>query len=143
MKVLHLSSGNLYGGVERMLVTLAKYRASVPEMIPEFGLCFRGRLWDELTATGVPVHDLGAVRVSRPWTVWKARRKAAALLPKFDVAITHMNWPHAVFAPAANRVGVPVIKKLTGVRRNERDCPNEDQLIDKVELFRSETAPTG
>lgn len=109
MKVLHLSAGNLYGGVERMLVTLAKHRASMPDLVPEFGLCFRGRLWDELTATGVPVHDLGAVRASRPWTVWKARRNAAALLPNFDVAIAHTNWPHAVFAPAAKRVRVPVV----------------------------------
>ena len=69
LKVLHLSAGNLYGGIETFLTTLARMRHLAPGMEPEFGLCFRGRLWDELVATGVPVHDFGPVRLSRPWTV--------------------------------------------------------------------------
>ena len=107
MRVLHLYSGNLYGGIERMLATLAACRHLAPEMEPEFGLCFRGRVWDELTAAGVPVHDLGPVRVSRPWTVRRARRQLAGLLreDRFDVVACHANWPHAVFAPTIRAAG--------------------------------------
>ena len=63
MKVLHLTSGNLYGGIETYLLTLARFRHLCPTMEPHFGLCFPGRIRDELTATGVGVHDLGPVRV--------------------------------------------------------------------------------
>ena len=76
-RVLHLSAGNLYGGVETLLITLARHWALCPEMTPEFGLCFRGRIWEELTECGVMVHDMGSVRFSRPWTVWRARRGRA------------------------------------------------------------------
>ena len=79
MKVLHLSAGNLYGGLETFLTTMARLREMSPEMEPEFGLCFHGRLWDDLVATGVPVHDFGPVRLSRPWTVWRALAAAPGL----------------------------------------------------------------
>jgi hypothetical protein len=34
------------------------------------------------------------------------------------------------------------VKKIANVRKNDRDCPIEDQKINKVELFRSESTPT-
>lgn len=111
MRVLHLYAGNLYGGIERMLTTVAGCRHLAPEMEPEFGLCFRGRLWDELAATGVPVHDLGPVRVSRPWTVRRARGRLRGLLKerRFDAVGCHANWPHAVFAPAVRAAGIRLV----------------------------------
>src|SRR5262245_2790949 len=80
-------------------------------MAPEFSLCFRGRLWDELQATGATVHDLGEVRFSRPWSVWRARRGLRALLSRehFDVVACHACWPHALFAPVVRRVEVPLV----------------------------------
>lgn len=107
MRVLHLYSGNLYGGVERMLTTLAACRHLAPELEPEFALCFRGQLWDELTAAGAPVHDLGRVRVSRPWTVWRARRRLEGVLAATaaDVVVCHCCWPLALFGPTALRRG--------------------------------------
>lgn len=114
MKVLHLYAGNLYGGIETLLVTLARQRHLCPEMEPHFGLCFRGRLWDELTAAGVPVHDLGAVRFSRPWTVLAARRRLRQLFQetRFDAAVTHACWPHAVFAPVVKKAGVRLVNAV-------------------------------
>ena len=77
LKVLHLYAGNLYGGVETLLATMARLRHLAPGMESEFGLCFHGRLWNELVSTGVAVHDFGPVRLSRPWTVLRARAAAA------------------------------------------------------------------
>ena len=110
-RVLHLYAGNLYGGIERLLDTLARLKHLAPEMEPEFGLCFRGRMWDELAAAGVPLHDLGAVRISRPWTVLRARRTLKALLKqrKYDAVVCHACWPHVVFAPAVRAAGVRLI----------------------------------
>ncbi len=116
MKVLHLSAGNLYGGVETFLTTLARLREMSPEMEPKFGLCFRGRLWDELVATG-PVHDFGPVRLSRPWTVWRARGRLRQLLAETwpEVVITHDFWPHTVFAPVVRQAGIRLIQFIHGM----------------------------
>ena len=116
MKVLHLYSGNLYGGIETLLTTMARLRHLAPGMEPEFGLCFRGRLWDELVATGVPVHDLGPVRLSRPWTVWRARggcdRFWRTAGPRWWSPTT--SWPHTVFAPVVRRAGIRLVHFVHG-----------------------------
>lgn len=108
MRVLHLGAGNLFGGVETFFVTLAKLRHLAPDMEPEFGLCFRGRLWDELTAAGVPVFNLGEVRVSRPWTVLRARERLRKVMAdrRYDVVVVHSGWVHLAFASEVRRNGV-------------------------------------
>ena len=110
MTLLHLYAGNLFGGIERLLITLAKFRSLTPDVVPEFALCFRGQLWNELEAEGVPVHDLGGVRFSRPWTVLAARRNLKRLLAakKYDAVACHAAWPHAVFASTVKTAGIPL-----------------------------------
>jgi glycosyltransferase involved in cell wall biosynthesis len=114
VRVLHLAAGNLFGGVETYLLTLARLRHLCPRMEPQFGVCFPGRLRDELAAAGVPVHDLGAVRVSRPWTVLRARRRLRRVIreQRIDVVVTHASWPHAVFAHAVRRGGARLVNML-------------------------------
>jgi glycosyltransferase involved in cell wall biosynthesis len=116
VRVLHLTAGNLFGGIETYLVTLARCRHLAPEMEPHFGLCFPGRLRNELVAEGVPVRDLGPVRLSRPWTVWAARRALADLLRRieFGAVVVHGSWPHAVFAPTVRRAGVQLVNAVHG-----------------------------
>jgi glycosyltransferase involved in cell wall biosynthesis len=111
MRVLHVYAGNLFGGVETLLVTLAQHRALCPSMQPEFALCFEGRLSDELRAAGGVVHALGSVKVSRPWTVWRARRRLGRLLAdsRYDAVLCHSCWPHAVFAPVVRAHGLPLV----------------------------------
>src|SRR5579864_4367974 len=110
VRVLHLHSGNMYGGVETLLVTLARLRHLCPGMEAHFGLCFEGRLSRELMAAGVPVHFLGEVRISRPWTGWRARRCLRTLLDRehFDVVLCHMPWPLVVFGSAMRNAGPKV-----------------------------------
>jgi glycosyltransferase involved in cell wall biosynthesis len=107
LKVLHVNSGNLYGGVETILVTLARLRDLCPGMESHYALCHEGRLSHELGATGVPVYLLGHVRISRPWTVWRARRRLREVLRRnrFDMVICHMPWSLAVFGRAVRGTG--------------------------------------
>ena len=116
MKVLHLYAGNLYGGIETFLATMARSRHLAPVMEPAFGLCFRGRLWDELVATGVPVHQFGSVRLSRPWTVSRARRRLQEVLgaSRPEVVVTHDSWPHTLFSPVARRAGIRLVHFIHG-----------------------------
>jgi glycosyltransferase involved in cell wall biosynthesis len=114
MRVLHVCTGNLYGGVETYLVTLASLHQLCPTMEPEFALCFTGRLSQELRALNAPVHLLGEVRVRFPWTVTRARRALQDLLrqKKYDAVVCHSAWSQAIFGPVVRRGGptkVPLI----------------------------------
>lgn len=110
MKLLHVYSGNLYGGVEAMLVVLARERAMFPELEPEFALCFEGRLARELRACGATVNIVGAVRASRPGSVFRARRALRVLLAERrpDFVMCHSSWAYSIFSPTARRAGYPV-----------------------------------
>lgn len=108
MRVLHVTAGNLYGGVETYLRTIAECRHLCPDMEPEFAVCFKGRLRDELVASGVRVHDLGPTRVSRPWTVLRARSRLRRVLSRgnYDAVVCQMAWSLGLFGGIARRGGV-------------------------------------
>lgn len=102
MRVLHVAAGNLYGGVERILEEIAQHGRDPRH---EFALAFDGRLAGSLTGSGAVLHALGSARFSRPWSLWRARRRLAAALSRepFDVVIGHSPWAYALAAPAVGR----------------------------------------
>ena len=57
-----------------------------------------------------------------------------------EVPTPHLDRRHSVFGKVV--LGVDVIAKLANVRRSPQDRPNEDQFIERIELFRSEVPPT-
>lgn len=111
MRLLHVYSGNLYGGIETFLVTMARTRALCPALEPEVALCFEGRLSAELDAAGVAVHRLPEVRVRRPQTIRRARRALAAIVKsgRFDRVVCHAVWSQALFGGVAKRAKVPLV----------------------------------
>jgi glycosyltransferase involved in cell wall biosynthesis len=113
MRILHLNAGNLFGGIEVNLLTLARFRDARPDfpMEMEYGCCFDARPAAEMRQTGVRVHVLGAVRLSRPWTILTARRRLAALLrtETYDAVVVHGSWPYLVFAPVVRRCRQPLV----------------------------------
>ena len=114
MRVLHLYSGNLFGGIETLLVLLARERTLCPAMHPQFGLCFDGRLSTALEHAGGTVHRLGHVRLSRPLSVWRARRALRRLVDAehFDVVVSHSPWVNAVFGPVLRSGELPLVQWL-------------------------------
>ncbi|HEX6042590.1 glycosyltransferase family 4 protein [Longimicrobium sp.] len=110
LRALHVYSGNLYGGVERMLTTFAGLRG-VSGLEQRFALCFDGRLADEIRAAGAPLALLGDVRMSRPWTVLRARRALRRTLrdARPDVVICHSSWTQGLFGGVVRDAGVPLV----------------------------------
>lgn len=111
MRVLHVHSGNIFGGVERILIALAGHKRFSPGFEHEFALSSQDRLARELEDTGAPVHFLPKIRLSRPWQVARARGVLSNLLRsiKFDLAIVHSTWSHCAFWPSLKSAGLPLI----------------------------------
>ena len=99
MRVLHVAAGNLFGGVERILVEIARAPCGARHA---FALSFEGRLARELDAAAARRHTFGEVRFRRPLSIWLARRRLAAIVRdgRFDAVVCHSPWPYAVAAPA-------------------------------------------
>jgi glycosyltransferase involved in cell wall biosynthesis len=98
MRVLHVAAGNLYGGVERILEEIAMHAPA--GSTHAFALAFDGRVARGLDAAGAERHELGAVRFSRPLSVWRARRRLAAVVRTCDRVVAHSPWAFALAAPA-------------------------------------------
>lgn len=117
LKVLHVHSGNMYGGVERSLVTIAAHRGLTPEIAWRFALSETGRLSRELADAGAAPVVIGRTRARRPWTVWAARAQLRALLRRdpCDVAVVHSLWGLALFGPTLRRAGLKLVLWVHGV----------------------------
>jgi glycosyltransferase involved in cell wall biosynthesis len=111
MRIVHVASGRLFGGVEQMLVTLARERAAAPEVDALFAVAAPGRLAEALTATGARVDVLGDVRLSRPGSIVRGRAGLRALIESEppDAIVCHAPWSYGIFAPVARRAGLPAI----------------------------------
>jgi glycosyltransferase involved in cell wall biosynthesis len=111
MRVLHVHSGNLYGGIETLLLNLVRCRHFCLDMQPHFALCFEGQIAEELRSAGVRVCTLGVVRTRLPWTIWQARMRLRDLLGRecFDVVVCHSAWSQAIFGPVVRSAGLPLV----------------------------------
>jgi len=109
LRVLHLHSGNIFGGIESILTTLASRRDSRIEHL--FALSFRGRLEEELRNIGADVRLTQPARISQPWNVRSARSALRSGIgeAEYDVAICHSAWSRTVFGPVVSKRGQPLV----------------------------------
>jgi glycosyltransferase involved in cell wall biosynthesis len=110
MHVLHAHAGNLYGGTERVLASIARHGHSAADLRSSFALAFEGRASAELRGLGAAVTIVGDVRLSRPWTTARARRRLAELAvdDRPDVMLCHSPWSLAAFGTVARDHGIPL-----------------------------------
>ncbi|MDQ3486791.1 MAG: glycosyltransferase family 4 protein [Acidobacteriota bacterium] len=114
MKVLHVHSGNMFGGIERMLETLAPAIAGVAPVGSTFALCFGGAVAHRLRAAGATVHVLGAVHARQLSEIRQARRALAGVLQPeaWDAVLVHSAWSQAIFGPTILNSRVPLVRWL-------------------------------
>jgi glycosyltransferase involved in cell wall biosynthesis/2-polyprenyl-3-methyl-5-hydroxy-6-metoxy-1,4-benzoquinol methylase len=126
-RVLHVYAGNLYGGIEAFLRTMASQAARAPAASMAFALCFEGRLARELRASGATVHMLGAVRARSRRSVQAARDTLARTIAEcgYQVVVCHSAWPHVMFAGIARQLGVRLVHHM-------HDVPNRWGWLDRL-----------
>ena len=109
-RILHVYSGNLFGGIEALLLTLAGAEQLESGVHSDYALCFEGRLSRELEHRGARVHGLGEVKLRQPLSVVRARRRLRALVEggEYDIVICHSVWAQALFGPVVRRAGRPL-----------------------------------
>jgi glycosyltransferase involved in cell wall biosynthesis len=102
---LHVSSGRLYGGIERMLTVLAECGGQDFE----FAVAADGRLLSELRDRRAQVHYLGDVRLRHPASVLRGRHRFRSVLRSrcFAAVVCHAPWSHALFGGVARACGIP------------------------------------
>jgi glycosyltransferase involved in cell wall biosynthesis len=111
LDLLHVHSGNIFGGVERTLQTLAGVTTPVSS---RFALCFDGDTAAALRREGGRVDWLGPVHIRRPDQVLGARGRLRALLEQStpDVVVVHSSWSQAIFGGTAAACGAPLVRWL-------------------------------
>ncbi len=114
MNILHVHSGNIFGGVERMLETLAPATAGHAPLRSTFALCFEGPVGERLRTAGASVHILGDVHARQLSEIRQAWRALAAVLLSDlpDAVLVHSAWSQAIFGPTILNSGMPLVRWL-------------------------------
>jgi glycosyltransferase involved in cell wall biosynthesis len=111
MRLLHLANGNLFGGIETFLVTLARLEKERGLARSSFVLSHEGHLADELRAAESSVQVLPGARLRKPWAIKRvrARVREEALKQGPDMVIAHGPWAYFVFGHALCHEKVPLV----------------------------------
>ena len=109
MRILHLANGNMFGGIETFLVTLARLEVEHDAFENHFLLSHRGRLLAELEALSARPLVVEGVRLRNPWSVRHAREQCRlqVLASRPDAVVAHGPWSYVVFGQ-----GLPTTEPL-------------------------------
>ena len=125
-RILHVLNSGGMGGVERLVLDLARAQKSDPALTVAvfFVQTAAGDFEPRFRALGVPIHAMG-LRSGRDLSPVKYRR-AVTLLRQFD--IIHMHTFNALVALAAVRAGAAVIYTMHGVLAHGRRMRVSDRV---------------
>jgi glycosyltransferase involved in cell wall biosynthesis len=128
LSLLHVHSGNLYGGIERVLVTLRRFEEG-SALRHHYALAFDGRLRNEL---GERVAAVGRVHRRYPWSVRAGQRRLREIVARTrpHVVMVHGGWAQALLGPAVTDAGLPLVRWFHGApepddpwERRATECP--------------------
>jgi glycosyltransferase involved in cell wall biosynthesis len=111
MRALIVHAGNLQGGLEHVLEAVLQGVGRYGGVEADVALVFEGPVADRLRADGVRVHVIGPARASRPWSLWRARRRLATLVASLapDVIVYPSTWSLGLLGGVAATTGTPCV----------------------------------
>jgi glycosyltransferase involved in cell wall biosynthesis len=111
IRVLHLSAGNMIGGLESVLLTLAEYSQSCPLLQQEFALAFDGPFAASIRGKQATVHVLPEARLRNPLSVLRSRRRLRKLITnhRYDAVISHSTWCQVVYGSIVAKTRRPLV----------------------------------
>lgn len=129
IRVCHIISGDLWAGAEVMAFQLLKGLRAMPEFDPFVIVLNKGRLWEELKRSGIPVWLSEESRRSFPELV----RTAAALVKMRSPHIIHSHrYKENIIAWILSlrlRGRVPLVSTLHGMPESHDDKPGLFQRL--------------
>lgn len=149
MKILHVTGGQLFGGVETFQLTWTDVsRRHFPRTEHHFGVLFAGAFWDALQASNIPATRLLAVSFSKPGTVIRAnlqlRRLLRSIVP--DLVVLYSSWTQVLFSSLIRHLNIPVVIYENNTRNNQ--WPDRasrffkvDGVVAVTEAVRADWAP--
>ncbi|MGZ4787333.1 MAG: glycosyltransferase family 4 protein, partial [Terriglobales bacterium] len=116
IRMLHLHSGNIMGGIESLMLTMAESAGFTPDTKHEFALTFDAEFAAHLRRTGATVHLLPRIRLRHLPSVYQSRRQLRMLLGQFqfDAVFAHSSWTQLLFSDIARRRSIPQIFWMHG-----------------------------
>ena len=110
MKIIHFYTGNVYGGVEKLLLDLFEYQSVLePEELDAiFVLCYEGYLSQKLQERGATVELIPTPCLKRPWTLIQTFFQLRKILNQYDaqIIVSHEIWNHVVAWPVEKLLSV-------------------------------------
>jgi glycosyltransferase involved in cell wall biosynthesis len=125
IKVIHFGAGNLFGGIEVMLVTMAKFQCQIPGLDQNFAFFFEGKAANRIRSHGCPVKIFPETKIKSITGVLKVQRLIREYLlgecP--EIVIVHGQWVHFIVAKVAKSLGIRFVHW-------SHDPPSNGKLID-------------
>ncbi len=108
---MHFGAGNLFGGIEVMLVTMAKFQGECAELDQEFAFFFEGKVSTQIRSLGFQVRIFPETKIKNLVQVFKTQRLIRKYLEekKPDALVVHGQWVHFLVAGVAKKLGVKLI----------------------------------
>ena len=115
-RVLHLNAGNMMGGIESLLLTVASCDDATPEMDHQFALTFDDTFAARLRGLGKKVHLLPQVRLRYVPSIYQSRRQLRMLLDQFhfDAVVSHSTWIQLIFGDVVRESRIPSVFWMHG-----------------------------
>ncbi len=110
-KVIHFGAGNLFGGIEVMLVTMAKFQGECAELDQEFAFFFEGKVSSQIRSLGFQVKIFPETKIKNLVQVFKTQRLIRKYLEdkKPDALVVHGQWVHFLVAGVAKKLNVKLV----------------------------------
>jgi glycosyltransferase involved in cell wall biosynthesis len=110
VKIIYFYTGNVYGGVEKLLIDLFDYQSVLEpgELEAVFVLCYEGHLSNKLKERGATVEIIPTPCLSHPWSLIRTFFQLRRILNQYEakIIVSHEIWNHVVAWPVEKILGV-------------------------------------